>query len=270
MTPGENDWLINLVKARHQGLNLTFEQAKQIYQFEQDRDSYSEKYYFSAWEEWDYELSTFRQILTADQLKTYKENNEESIKRYEQSLIDQDHRNTNEIEYVWQMLSYYENEFLPELFKDPFVLTYPILWARAKIEFLKAEYRIFLNERKKSILAEHFRNNRTFKPNELQVALLRHKILYLWPAYGFFKFSADDATKAVINYVKTKIKFPDKTEELLMKKLVELKAFNEANFKKYHEESRGWHVVIGHSTEEEEKEERIMSLLLLDKEKYGC
>jgi hypothetical protein len=60
---------------------LTSEQAEQINKFEQDKYTHSEKHYFSAWEEWDYELSTFRQILTTNQLKAYEEEMTENIKR---------------------------------------------------------------------------------------------------------------------------------------------------------------------------------------------
>ena len=108
-----------------------------------------------------------------------------------------------------------------------------------------------------------------FKPKELEAALLRHKLSYLWPDYSFFKYSADEAVKVIINYVSNKIKqFPEQTEELLTKKLSELKRFNESNFKKYYGDTKGWHVVLGQPTIEEEKERNVMTLLLLDKGKY--
>lgn len=60
MTPEDYKWHINLVKERYHALNLTFEQAEQVYKFEEDKSIYSEKHYFSTWEEWDYELLTLR------------------------------------------------------------------------------------------------------------------------------------------------------------------------------------------------------------------
>lgn len=59
MTPEDYKWNINLVKDRNYALNLTFEQAEEVFKFEQSKSSYSEKFYFSTWEELDYELSTF-------------------------------------------------------------------------------------------------------------------------------------------------------------------------------------------------------------------
>ena len=44
-------WHVNLVQGRYQYLNLTYEQAEKIYKYEQDKDTYSDKHFFSAWEE---------------------------------------------------------------------------------------------------------------------------------------------------------------------------------------------------------------------------
>jgi hypothetical protein len=51
MTTEDYQWHINLVKDRNYVLNLTFEQAEQVYKYEEDKRLYSEKHYFSAWEE---------------------------------------------------------------------------------------------------------------------------------------------------------------------------------------------------------------------------
>jgi hypothetical protein len=120
------------------------------------------------------------------------------------------------------------------------------------------------------MLIQNFRHNRLFNPNELQAELLRLKLSYLWPDYRLFKYSADQGTKDVITYLKAKInKLSEQTEKLLIRKLSELNAFNQKNFKKYHGNPKGWHIVVEGPTDEEQKEERMMALLLLDKEKYG-
>lgn len=59
-------------------------------------------------------------------------------------------------------------------------------------------------------------------------------------------------------------------EELLVRKFNELKDFNEYVFKKYHSDPKRWQVVVGKQTDEDEKEHRAMTLLLLDEEKYDC
>lgn len=271
MTPEEYQWHINLVKDRHYALNLTFEQAEKVYKYEQDKDTYSETHYFSAWEEWDFELSVFKEILNEEQFKNYETFLEENIRRYEQNLIELDNEKTNEIAYYEEQINFYETQFLPDFFKDPFLHFGWLLNDKAKIEYLRTEYKRFLNDTKKEILTSHFRHNRTFKPNELKVALIRHKLSYIFPDYSYFKHRMDEPTKAVAHFLNLKLRYlPDNIEELLARKFNELKDFNERTFKKYYSDTRGWHVVIGKQTDEEEKEYRTMTLLLLDEEKYGC
>jgi len=80
----------------------------------------------------------------------------------------------------------------------------------------------------------------------------------------------DEPTKVVVQYLQKKLRYlPDEAEVLLTRKFQELRDFNDANFKKHHGNIRGWHVVLGQMTSEEEKEHRTMTLLLLDKEKYN-
>lgn len=271
MTPEEYQWYIKLVQDRYDNLNLTFEQAEQVYKHEEEMGTYSEKHYFSAWEEWDYELTTFREILNDEQFKNYETFLNENIQRYEQSLIEQDNERTNDITYHEELINFYETRFLPDFFKDPFLRFGLLLNDKAKIEYLRTEYKRFLNDTKKEILTSHFRHNRTFKPNELKASLLRHKLSYILPDYVYFKHQMDEPTKAVAHFLKTKLCYlPDTVEQLLTGKFNELKDFNESNFKKYHSDARGWHVVVRQLTDEEEKEHRTMTLLLLDEKKYGA
>ena len=274
MTSEEYQWHINLVKDRNHSLDLTFEQAEQVYKFEEDKSTYSEKYFFSAWEEWDYELSAFKKILNPEQFSIFEQNMKEAIANYQQSLIEQDTENLKEIEFNKETIKYCEEHFLPDFFKDPVLYSFSWLSAdRAKIDFLKAEYKKFLDNSKKRILTDHFRHNRIFKPNELEVSLLRHKLSYLWADYSSFKFQMDEPTKAVAEYLKQKLKyFQEKYDEFIASKLEALKMFNKENFDKYHGESRGgWHtIIVGQTSAEAEKEYRAMCLLLLDRKKYGC
>ncbi|WP_026897852.1 hypothetical protein [Daejeonella oryzae] len=275
MTQEDYQWHINLVKDRNHDLNLTFEQAEQIYKIEEDKSIYSEKQYFSAWEEMDYELSTFKKILNPKQFATFEINMKEIVENYQQSLIEQDTEKLIEIEFNKATIKYYEEQFLPGFFKEPLLYTFHWLSAdKAKIEFLKAEYKKFLDDSRKRILIEHFRHYRTFKPNELEASLLQHKLSYLWPDYLSFKAVMDEPTKVITEYLKQKFKYViEKYDEFIAKKLEELIVFNKENSDKYHDDSHGgWHtIVIGQTnTEEEEKEYRAMCVLLLDREKYGC
>ena len=136
MTPEEYKWYVKLVQDRNHNLNLTFEQAEKVYKHEQDKDTYSQKHYFSAWEEWDYELTIFKEILNEEQFKNYETFLKENIQRYEQNLVELDSERINEIAYNEELINFYETQFLPDFFKDPFLLTFGWLSAdKAKIEY---------------------------------------------------------------------------------------------------------------------------------------
>jgi len=272
MTPEEYKWYVKSVQDRYNNLNLTYEQAEQIHKYEQEKNVHSQKHFFSAWEEWDYELTTFRQILHDDQLKLYEDWHLQAIKQYEQNLVELDNQPSQDFAYHDALMNFYETAFLPDFFKDAFFLHFLALHAdKPKVDYLKSEYRIFLNNTKKEILTSHFRHNRTFKPNELKVSLLHHKLSCILPDIFLFNHQMDEPTKAVANYIKLKFRsLPDETEKLLTTKFGELKVFSDANFKRHFGELKGWHVVNRNFTPEEEKEHRIMTLLLLDKDKYGC
>jgi hypothetical protein len=270
-----DEWQLKALQTRFKAtydLVLTVDQAKKVYKYEQDKNTYSEKNFFSVWEEWDYELSTFKEILNDEQFKNYETFLKENVQRYEQSLVELDNERINEIAYNEELINFYETQFLPDFFKDPFLLTFGWLSAdKAKIEYLRTEYKNFLNDTKKAILTNHFRHHRTFKPKELKLSLLQHTLSYIYPDYTSFKHQMDKPTLTVAHYLKTKFQYlPDTLDELLTRKYNELKELNDANFKKHYGEIRGWHVVVGQLTPEEEQEHRAMTLLLLDNEKYGC
>ncbi len=262
---------IDLVKSRNTALKLTFEQAEQIFKYEH-KGIHSEKHYLSSWEEWDYEFTSYKKILTEEQFLLFEHNHQEQIEYHRQQLIEQDKENLREIEYYNETIKYYEEQFLPGFFKDPLLFPFLLLSSdRAKVDYLKAEYNKYLHDSKKQILINHFREYRTYKPNGLEVSLLRHKLSYLWPNYSFFKSQMDEPTKAMAEYLKLKLaSFQENYDELIIEKLQSLKVFCEENFAKYHTKSYGgWHtVIISKITPEEEREERIMSHLLLDREKY--
>jgi hypothetical protein len=259
------------VQERYKDLDLTGEQAAQIYRYEQDKNTYSEKHYFSPWEEWDYELTTFREILNRDQLAIYEAFIRENMQNHERSLIEQDKEKSNDMAFHKALISFYETQFLPGLYKEPFLYFGWLYTDRTKVEYLRSEYRRFLHDSKKAILTSHFRHHRTFKPNTLKLLLLAHQLTCILPDYSSFKRQMDEPTKAIAQYLKAKLRYlPDNTEELVARKFSELKAFHKTNFQKHYGEAGGWHVAAEQLTKEDETEQHMMTLLLLDKEQYGC
>lgn len=211
MNSEEYNWFVNLVKDRHNELDLSFEQAEKIYQYEQIKGAYSDKHYFSVWEEWDYEWTTFKEILYPNQLNKYEQFLSENSKRHIQNLIEDDTKITNQILYHQELLSFYEDQFVPDFFKSPFTLSV-LINEKSKIKYLKAEYRRFLIENRTEILTHHFRHYRTYMPNTLKLSLVRHKLSCVHPDYRSFQHQMDKPTRAVSEYLKVKYRhLPEET-----------------------------------------------------------
>lgn len=275
-TPQDNEWEIEVLQNRYKemfGIEISKVQAEQIFLFEDEKRRGSAKYFFSVWEDWDYEWASLKKILTDEQFTLFEKHYQEGLETYRLQLINEDENCLNEIAFLKEKIKYYEEQFLPGLFKDLYFSSLlQLSGEKAKIDFLKAEYKNYLNDSKKKILSNHFRQYRTYKPNELEVSLLRHKLSYLFPNYLSFKSNMDEPTLVVGDYLKQKFKFlQEKYDYLIQEKLETLKQFNDELFKIYHPERQsGWHVTIAPLSTEEEKEIRIVSYLLLDKGKYGC
>ena len=270
MTTEEYQWQVNLVKDRYHALNLTYEQSEKVYKYEHDKETFSEKHIFSAWEEWDYELTVFKNILNEEQFARYQLIHKENIQNYEQILTQQDNEADNQTQYYEELLNFYENQFLPDFFNTAIFRFGFILSEKTKMEYLKKEYKRFLNDTKKEMLTNHFRYNRTFKPNELNVALLRHKLFYFLPNYQYFKYNMDEPTKAVAKFLYAKVQYlPGEIEELITDKFNRVKDFTQKLNQKYYTETAGWHVVVAQQAVEDEKENKIMTCLLLDEQKCG-
>lgn len=270
MTPDALHWHINLIQERYKSLELSPAQAGQIFLHEQEKETSSEKHFFSIWEELDYDLTVFTSILNADQLKIYQEERKSTLQFHENSLMELDHENLKDIRYYEDILTFYETRLLPDLFNDPLILKFDLLFkVQPKIDFLKAEYKKFLFERKREILIDHFRHNRTYKPIELKKSILEHQLWSVWPNYLAFKYAMDEPTRHVADFMSQKIKLSGRSAELMKKKFDELKAFLDEVGKKHYPDFQGLHIALGPLLPEEEKENEIMTLVLLDREKYG-
>lgn len=272
MTRQEYEWYVKLHQDRLQHFNLSFEQAEKVYRYEEELSRYSHKSHMTTWEESDYALYTFRQILDPEQFKLYEQFRHEYLRREEQGLMEQDEAAAAALASAEEKLRYLEQDFLPPLFQQP---VNPIMmnWSmdKTKRDFLKKEYAAFLNDKEKQIISDHFRNYRGFKPNELRLSLLHHKQAYILPDYFGFKDQADAPTLAVAAFFKTKYRhLSGEYKELLVRKLAEWKAFQEKIFKQQHPNGiAGWHISAPPLSADEEAEYHLMLLLLLDFKKYS-
>src|SRR5687768_7250904 len=89
----DNQWEIQALQTRYKainGIDLTKDQAEKIFVYEQEKNSGSSKYFFSTWEELDYEEVTFKEILTSSQFERYMSKRPSQLKQIEESLIEND------------------------------------------------------------------------------------------------------------------------------------------------------------------------------------
>lgn len=205
MTPEDYKWTIRLVKDRHHQFKLTFEQAEKVYQFEKEKDLYSSEHYFSVWEEYDYMLDNYQKFLNEKQLKKFLAWHKDNVKRHEKFLIEGDKEQAKHIDYYNELLEFYEQHFFPNFFKEKFLAQTVLLsFEKAKVEFLKKEYKAFLDSQKIGIISSHYRHSRLYQPNTLKVALSRHKLYYIIPRFSFFKTKMDEPTKATADFLLNK------------------------------------------------------------------
>lgn len=259
MSLKESKYQLNQVLSKYNFLNLTAKQADLISTFEEEKDIFSRKHFFSVWELWDYELTVFQGILHPEQLQLYEVFIQDTKKTYEKTLIEEDKEIAYGIVQCEELIGFCESEFLPGLFKDPFLVYTWISAEFSKIDYLKKEYQKFLNDSKKALLINHFRHNRIFKPNLLKSALLKHKLSCILADYDSFKQQMDKPTLAIAAFLEEKACYmPDDLQALLASKFEELK-----NYIAHETEIQGW----SSSVKGISKVNRAMTLLLMDNNK---
>jgi len=263
---------IGFVQARYHQVNLSPQQAEKVLRYESMKGSDSRTHMFSAWEEWDFEYSVFKDILNDDQMLQYHRRMEEIREMHIESLVEQDNANRIWADQMREKTDYLKNKLIPSILSD--ILSFAKLSMghdRSKIEYLKANYKSFLHDRRKQILVNHFRFNKTYAPIQLKSALLGHYASCLLPNYTAFESWADEPTRAVAEFFKTKL--PHRAPEVIefyLGKLRESKAFSEQLLDKYYRNIE-WGAVWRPDPlpEEEENASWLMSMLLLDKNAYG-
>ena len=266
----DDDWEIEALQTRYKAMNgieLTKDQAEKVFIYEQEKNSGSSKYFFSTWEELDYEEAKFKEILTSAQFESYLSERPRQLKQIEESLVENDKQYLPQLNAAIERLDYYKNILVPSLRKD-LMLFYTVFNSeREKVDFLKSEYKKYLADTKKKILVDHFRHSKTFQPIVLKLNLLRHEQMCLLPEYLSFKGAMDNATKVVADFLLEKVsRISENLLDSIKQTMDELKDFNNNNTAKHIGEVRGWHTTIHIDNEKEE----LMFVVLFDTEKYIC
>jgi len=266
----DKEWEIEALQTRYKAMNgieLNKDQAEKMLRYEQEKDSGSSKYFFSTWEELDYEEVQFKEILTSSQFEGYMSERANQLKRIEESLIENDKQYLPQLNAAEERLVYYKTILVPSLLKNLMLFHTVFNSEKEKVDFLKSEYKKYLADAKKQVLIEHFRHCKTFQPIVLKLSLLRHEQMCLFPDYFSFKGTMDIATKAVADFLVEKISgISENLSEAMKQTMDELREFNANNTAKHIGEVRGWHTTLPINN----KTEELMFAVLLDSEKYIC
>jgi hypothetical protein len=263
-----NDWEIRSLQSQYKetmGIELTDKQAEKVLLFEEEKRSGSSSYFFSDWEELDYEQDKFQEILTPAQFEKYLSQKPGRLKQIEESLIDNDKQYLPQLSAAEDSIVYYQEILVPALRKDLMLFSPAFNHEKEKVDFLKSEYKKYLIDSKKRMLVEHYRHSKTFQPTILKLSLLRHKQACLFPNYFSFKSTIDVPTKAVADYLLERLSgIAENLQDALKETLDKLKDFNTSNTAKHIGESRGWHTTLTIRNNVEE----LMFAILFDPEKY--
>ena len=182
----DNEWEIEALQIRYKAMNgieLTKDQAEKILIYEQEKNSGSSKYFFSTWEELDYEEVKFKEILTSSQFESYMSERPSQLKQIEERLIENDKQYLPQLNAAEERLDYYKTILVPSLSKNLMLFYRVFNSEKEKVDFLKSEYKKYLADAKKQILVDHFRHSKTFQPIILKLNLLRHEQMCLLPDY---------------------------------------------------------------------------------------
>ena len=262
------EWNIVAVQRHYEYLDLSNEQAEQIYLFEyESRNTLSDALVFSFWEEKDHEWDRFRVILSAEQLALYERERKVFIEGFESGLRKSDVAEwAMEITIHEEMTGWYAGTFIPAFRRDALQSSIALFTAQEKIHYLRAAYKIFLRKSRQDTLVNHYRHSRLFQPNLLRLVLLRQELLRLWPEYALFRDWADGPTRVVADHVAERYKgFARHGADLFREKAEEVKAqWSDVRMRHTGEqEIQGWYATV--------REERwsveelgMMALILMD------
>lgn len=258
-------------------LNLSQEQSVYAARFLETTRVRSLKSSLSFWERFDYELSYFSDFLSSEQMEKYHEWRNNSIENYKNDLIEYDNSvsTLKDIEWAEKEIDYLESEFLPALNKSHFRAHFRSDPHRTKFEFVKSEYKSFLDENQMATITWHIRNNRRYQPNSLKAELLKHKINAIYPNFRSFRAQMDDVIKIAVEFLSRELtRFPrgkDKLTPIVSALWAFQNKIADENFE-YSKKTNRFYAfsnIEDSRTYDEKEQDFWFPLLLMDDEYYG-
>ncbi|ANI88619.1 hypothetical protein A9P82_04545 [Arachidicoccus ginsenosidimutans] len=263
---------IEIVQMRYNFLNLSFEQAEKVLAFEDEKDFYTTKYALNVWEEQDLMYDYFKRALDKTQFEKLNRWYNQQEENYKKQLLEDDGKRIVWIHYYEELIETYQKQIIPKFIKKTFdsYISLPLFQEKIKIDYLKHEYKKYLESEKIHIFSAHFREYRTYAPNRLKEVLLIHKRKYISPNYLSFKHFMDEPTKAIADFLLKSLNYIDREHQTFFDsiKMEWESVVEKIKIKHIKEDVKGWTTVIKNS-EQEIKEQNIMQVILFDKDFYN-
>ncbi len=264
MTPEEYKWRIELVRNRYEQYQLTFIQAEQIYQYEEEVNHPSPKYYYSPWEEWDHQYIRFKEILNGQQFDIFESNWRERVQSYEAAIVKEDEDMIPQLQMMDALLNYHRHIFIPAIIADPQISVLPFRNNKHKVAFLANEYRSFLKDLNAMRTVEHFRFSRRFQPNKLKLVQLQYQLDAVIPNMVSFSSFMDAPSKIIADHVASSTQYLlEEAEQKLDKIYANLAAFHHETQQKYQQPTQGGFSVTLQVDTLSEKRNRILETAIL-------
>jgi hypothetical protein len=137
------EWHIVAVQRHYEYLDLSNEQAEQIYLFEHEsRNTLADALTFSFWEEKDHEWDRFGVILSPEQMVLYERERKAFIEGFESGLRKSDTAEwAVEITIHEEMTGWYADTFIPAFRRDALQSSIALFAEQEKIHYLRAAYK---------------------------------------------------------------------------------------------------------------------------------
>ncbi|HEY4063705.1 MAG TPA: hypothetical protein VGM30_17475 [Puia sp.] len=257
------------VQRRYDHLQLTYEQAEQVFLYEQESEApIRGALSFTFWEEREYEWDRMKAILTPEQLPLYERDRQQSIDAYEASLRKMDAAEWPvEIAIFEEMIAWYGETFIPGFRREALQVPILLFVETEKIVYLRAEYKKFLQRTRRDALVNHYRQSRSFQPNALRLALLRQHLLELWPDFARWYREADGPTQTVAAFVLERYQGYCRQGSAFFQEKEEAARHQWANIRTRHTGEatiRGWHVPASLQPAWSVEELGMMALVLME------
>ncbi|RYE45105.1 MAG: hypothetical protein EOP48_22280, partial [Sphingobacteriales bacterium] len=267
MSNEELEERIFYLKDRYHFLELSREQSEKMVRFEAEQEKYGHLY-FSDYETWDYELLVFQDILSPEQIEVYRNVISERKVFLEKSVAKSDEDYEAEKRNLENLIRLYTTSIVPSILADPSVQRIRNTDAE-KAAYLRSVYRKSLLKRQYEIIVDHLRFHRNSNRKELEINLLKNRVLHIYPSWSLFSEIMDPATSVVAEFIYEKL--PANSNILKQIFIRTEREIFEAN-KEYQDyvkqNPEGALMFSFEPNEAREQKDRLMSLLLIDENFY--